>query len=86
MSIDFSASDIVGAPVVTLERRLNNQKLVSLTKRQKEIARLLSDGLSNREISERLGISLATVKDHVHAILNKLDVSSRLALVAYLRS
>jgi two-component system, NarL family, nitrate/nitrite response regulator NarL len=50
---------------------------VALTARQREIAGLVSDGFSNKEIAQRLSLSLATVKNHVHAILEKLQVSRR---------
>ncbi|GAB3255699.1 response regulator transcription factor [Kineosporia babensis] len=49
-----------------------------LTQREREVLVLLADGLSNREIGERLYLSAGTVKDHVSAILTKLDVASRI--------
>jgi two-component system nitrate/nitrite response regulator NarL len=48
-----------------------------LTRREREIAALLDEGLSNKEIARRLCIELATVKNHVHNILEKLEVRSR---------
>jgi two-component system nitrate/nitrite response regulator NarL len=48
-----------------------------LTTRQREIAALVGDGLSNKEIAQRLSLSLPTVKNHVHAILEKLHISRR---------
>jgi DNA-binding NarL/FixJ family response regulator len=48
-----------------------------LTTRQREIAALISDGLSNKEIAQRLSLSLPTVKNHVHAVLEKLQISRR---------
>jgi DNA-binding NarL/FixJ family response regulator len=53
----------------------------SLTRREQEILELLSLGLSNRRIAERLGISGHTVKFHVAAIYGKLGVSGRTAAV-----
>lgn len=52
-------------------------QVAGLTKRQSEIATLLSEGLPDRRIAERLSISVHTVKRHVEAILTKLDVTSR---------
>ena len=52
-----------------------------LTNRQFEVARLLAKGLSNNEIAERLYISLKTADHHVSAILAKLDVPNRRAVV-----
>jgi DNA-binding CsgD family transcriptional regulator len=48
-----------------------------LTRREREILRLIGDGLSNKEIASTLRIELATVKNHVHNILEKLRVGSR---------
>jgi DNA-binding NarL/FixJ family response regulator len=48
-----------------------------LTARQREIATLIADGLSNKQIARRLSIEHATVKNHVHSILVKLGVSRR---------
>ncbi len=49
----------------------------ALTARELEIATLVAQGLSNKEIARRLHITLATVKNHVHSILNKLQVTRR---------
>lgn len=48
-----------------------------LTPREYEVLALLRDGLSNREVAERLGISLAGAKFHVSEIIGKLGVASR---------
>ncbi|MGD8465982.1 MAG: response regulator transcription factor [Anaerolineae bacterium] len=53
-----------------------------LTQREKEVLALLVEGLSNAEISERLVITVATVKFHVRGILSKLGVSSRTEAIA----
>jgi two-component system, NarL family, nitrate/nitrite response regulator NarL len=57
-----------------------------LTLREREVARLIDQGLSNKEIARRLSIELATVKNHVHNILEKLGVSRRADAVASLRA
>ena len=49
----------------------------SLTKREAQIADLVADGLSNKAIASHLSIKLATVKNHVHKILEKLGVHRR---------
>ena len=49
----------------------------SLTPREREIAALIGDGLSNKQIARRLSIELATVKNHVHNMLRKLGVTRR---------
>ena len=56
---------------------------VRLTNREKEIVALISDGLSNKEIAARLHIATHTVKSHVHNILEKLMLSSRLQIAAF---
>lgn len=57
-----------------------------LTPREREILDLLADGLSNRQIANRLHIQVGTVKNHVHHILNKLEASDRYeAATAYRR-
>lgn len=48
-----------------------------LTTRERQLASLLDEGLSNKEIALRLSISVATVKNHVHRILEKLHVARR---------
>jgi DNA-binding NarL/FixJ family response regulator len=51
-----------------------------LTPREQQIARLVAEGLSNKHIGRRMGISEGTVKIHLHNIYNKLDVSNRTSL------
>jgi len=54
----------------------------SLTPREREIASLVSEGLSNKEIALGLKIGPATVKNHIHNILDKLGVRRRAAIAA----
>lgn len=55
-----------------------------LTSREVEVLELLGQNLTNQEIAERLVIEVGTVKNHVHSILNKLDVSTRDEAATYL--
>ena len=57
----------------------------SLTRRESEIAALIERGLSNKEIAAQLGIETATVKNHVHSLLEKLRVKRRGEVPAVLR-
>ena len=57
-----------------------------LTSRERQIAGLVAEGLSNRKIAERLVISKRTVDAHIEHIYGKLGVSSRVQLTAWLRS
>jgi len=56
-----------------------------LTRREREIVLLMSEGSSNKEIARALGIQNATVKNHVHSILSKFGVCRRGEVVAQLR-
>jgi len=57
----------------------------TLTRREREIGTLLEAGLSNKDIAIRLGIEVATVKNHVHNLLEKLEVHRRGQAVARLQ-
>jgi len=48
-----------------------------LTQREREVLALLADGLGNKQIAARLGISTNTVKTHLELLFEKLDVSTR---------
>src|SRR5690348_3282126 len=56
---------------------------VQMTKREREIMSLIAEGLSNKEIAQRLNIATYTVKSHVHNILEKLALHSRLQIAAH---
>ena len=58
---------------------------VQLTKREQEIVDLISEGMSNKEIAQQLHIATFTVKSHVHNVLEKLDLSTRLQIAAFVR-
>lgn len=55
-----------------------------LTSREREIADLLAEGLTNKEIAARLLLGLSTVKNHVHNVLGKLNARTRSEAVAVL--
>jgi len=57
-----------------------------LAKRETEVARLVAEGLSNKQIGARLFISERTVDSHVRSILNKLGVNSRAQIAAWVAS
>jgi DNA-binding NarL/FixJ family response regulator len=56
-----------------------------LTARELDVLRLIEEGLSNKEIAMALSIELPTVKNHVHSILEKLNVRRRTAAAARAR-
>jgi PAS domain S-box-containing protein len=55
----------------------------TLTRREIEVLRLLAEGCNTRAVAQRLGVSPATVRNHVQNLLGKLGVHSRLQAVAY---
>lgn len=56
--------------------------LTALTERERQIMRLVSEGLSNKEIGRRLNIADGTIKVHLHNIFQKLEISNRTVLAA----
>ena len=57
--------------------QLTVEPLRALTRRRRQVATLVSKGLSNRAVAEKLGLTEGTIKVHLHAIYEKLDVHSR---------
>ncbi len=55
-----------------------------LAKREADVARLVADGLSNKQIEARLFISERAVASHVRSILNKLGFNSRAQIAAWM--
>ena len=87
LTIDLEASKILGVPLVTMtEASAPAQLLAPLTPRQRMVAERLIAGRSNKEIARELEISVATVKDHVHAILERLNLPNRAAVMASARN
>ena len=57
----------------------------SITNREKEIIRLVMDGCSNKQIGDKLFISLSTVKTHIYSIFRKMNVRSRVQLTVLIQ-
>lgn len=68
----------------TTER--SQPEAVVLTAREREVLKLVDEGLSNKEIATQLSIEVSTVKNHVHNVLDKLNVTSRMQAAARLGS
>lgn len=66
----------------TLAATSVGEKLPELTQRERDVLRLLADGLSNDEIGKRLFISPETVRTHVRKAMEKLDADTRTQAVA----
>lgn len=87
--------DVVCSPVLaaTLFRRIASHRtgttvdaaMHTLTMRERQVLALLERGLSNKEIGASLNIAVATVKHHVHRVLEKLRVPRRSAAAAQAR-
>lgn len=58
---------------------------VGLTERERQVIDLIAEGLSNKEIAARLHIAVHTVKSHVHNVLEKLALRTRLEVAAFTR-
>lgn len=62
---------------------MNTPEISTLTAREKEILLLVSDGLTNKQIAEKLYIVENTVKNHIKHLLNKLGLENRVQLASY---
>jgi len=71
------------ARLATVRPVAGTRRAVRMTARERQIIDLIVDGLSNKEIAQRIHLSTHTVKSHVHNILEKLALHSRLQLAAY---
>jgi DNA-binding NarL/FixJ family response regulator len=60
-------------------------QLESLTPREKEVLRLMAEGVSSRDIASRLGISYTTVRTHIRSLGSKLGVHSKLQAIVKAR-
>jgi DNA-binding NarL/FixJ family response regulator len=56
-----------------------------MTKREREIIVLITDGLSNKETAQQLNIATHTVKSHVHNIMKKLALHNRLQIAKFIQ-
>ncbi len=59
------------------------KEAVRMTKREREVIILLSEGMSNKEIGQKVRISTYTVKSHIHNIMEKLALHTRLEIAKY---
>jgi DNA-binding NarL/FixJ family response regulator len=79
--VDSLFSQIVDHAVREGKPRL--KEAVMMTKREREVIRFLGDGMSNREIGQKIRISTYTVKSHIHNIMEKLALHTRLEIANY---
>lgn len=82
-----AASAILMRHVYSLTRRPAGKiTLDALTARECEVLELVADGMTNRQIAAQLFVTVHTVKNHVHNILTKLGVDSRLEAVGLMQA
>jgi DNA-binding NarL/FixJ family response regulator len=85
LTIDFEAAEELGHPLVVWRdlRQGSHPTFDALTPRELEVAACIgAQGLTNQQIADSLCLTTATVKDHVHSILNKTGLRSRTAIAA----
>ena len=90
ITVDFGATPELGQPLVVVRMPpgppLPSTSLQALTPREREVAALIADGLSNKEIAQRLRITVGTVKHYVHEILEKTGLRGRVGIAQAHRS
>ena len=91
----FRAIERVHAGEVWMERRLmaallassgagaGSERMDSLTPREREVVRLVTEGLKNKQIAQRLSVADVTVRHHLTSVFSKLEVTDRLSLVVF---
>lgn len=82
------SQSVAGALLRRISNETHQQSLTTdhLTPREREVLVLIEQGLSNKQIAQRLGIEVRTVKNHVHNLLEKLRVQRRGEAAARLRA
>jgi DNA-binding NarL/FixJ family response regulator len=81
--MEYIVQALMQAPALGV---VNRKVAPSLSQREEEIARLVAAGLSNRDVSDKLGLSQHTVKNYLSRIFEKLDICTRIELVLYILS
>ncbi len=77
-------TDLQLEELIKENKRLKNKLTLSiLTKREKEIIKMVAGGLSSKKISEELGLSFYTVETHRKNILNKIDINNTAELIRF---
>jgi DNA-binding CsgD family transcriptional regulator len=77
-------SEVEGNPYYLVRCRTLEDSSIHLSPRESEIAELVAQGLPNKSIGKKLGISPWTVATYLRRIFNKLQVSTRAAMIAHL--
>jgi DNA-binding NarL/FixJ family response regulator len=75
-------SQIVGHAIDGSKPRVLEES-VRMTKREKQVIELIADGFTNKEVAQKLHLSTYTIKSHVHNILEKLSLSTRVQIAKH---
>ena len=86
LSRDAAIRTALGEPAHVVAATPDDASMAPLAKREADVARLVAEGLSNRQIGARLFISERTVDSHVRSILNKLGFNSRAQIAGWMAS
>jgi predicted ATPase/DNA-binding SARP family transcriptional activator/DNA-binding CsgD family transcriptional regulator len=83
-AVEYALSEVeLAAPTASEEELTSSEPLSNLTHREQEVADLVTQGLTNRQISTELGISERTAGNHVTKILRKLELQSRAQIATW---
>lgn len=74
-------AEIVNQPIES--KQIVNTDSVGITNRERQVIPLIADGFSNKEIAQKLHVSIYTVKTHIHNILAKLTLSTRIQIARH---
>jgi predicted ATPase/DNA-binding CsgD family transcriptional regulator len=86
LSRDAAIRMALGGPAQVVAATPDDASVAPLAKREADVARLVAEGLSNKQIGARLFISERTVDSHVRSILNKLGFNSRAQIASWMAS
>jgi DNA-binding CsgD family transcriptional regulator len=86
LSRDAAIRMALGEPAQVVAATPDDASVAPLAKREVDVARLVAEGLSNKQIGARLFISERTVDSHVRSILNKLGFNSRAQIASWMAS
>ena len=90
ITVDFGATSELGQPLVVVRMPPGqpppSATLFALTPREREVAALVAEGLSNKQIARKLQLTIGTVKHYVHQILEKTGLHGRVGIAQAQRS